>query len=176
MATTKPTFAKMGLKVDTSTKVVAIGEQEIEVRQYLPVNEKLEMISRILNNAADDNNFANPIKLDVFTNLEIVFTYTNLQFTDKQKEDLVKLYDILESNHIFDAIIQVIPAGEYEGVLEGIDLCADAVYNYQNSIMGILENIAQNYDNLALDVTDIESKIANPENLALLRNVLGNLG
>ena len=44
----------------------------------------------------DNNNFANPVKLNVFLRLEIIFNYTNISFTDKQKEDLVKLYDILE--------------------------------------------------------------------------------
>ena len=102
MATTKPTFAKMGLKINTDFKTVTIGEQEIEVKQYLPISDKLDLIARVLEQAADDNNFSNPIKLEVFTNLEIIFTYTNIAFTDKQKEDLVKLYDILESNNIFN--------------------------------------------------------------------------
>ena len=92
MATTKPTFAKMGLKLNTDITTISIGEQEVEVKQYLPVNEKLMLIGRVINNSADENNFANPIKLDVFTALEIVFTYTNISFTEKQKEDLVKLY------------------------------------------------------------------------------------
>lgn len=176
MATTKPTFAKMNLKINTSVNTVMIGEQEIEIKQYLPIDAKLELISRVLSSAADDNNFANPIKLDVFTNLELVFTYTNIQFTDKQKEDLVKLYDILESNGIFNIIIENIPEGEYTSIIEGVELCADAIYSYRNSVMGILENISHDYSNLSLDAADIEQKIANPENLALLRSVLSNLG
>ena len=107
MATTKPTFAKMGLKMDTDVKVITIGEQEIEIKQYLPVNDKLALIGNVISSAADDNNFANPIKLEVFTALEIVFAYTNISFTDKQKEDPVKLYDIMESNGIFNTIIEV---------------------------------------------------------------------
>ena len=176
MATTKPTFAKMNLKINTAVNTLMIGEQEIEIKQYLPIDAKLELISRVLSSAADDNNFANPIKLDVFTNLELVFTYTNIQFTDKQKEDLVKLYDILESNGIFNIIIENIPKGEYTSIIEGIELCADAIYSYRNSVMGILENISHDYSNLSLDATNIEQKIANPENLALLRSVLSNLG
>lgn len=176
MATTKPTFAKMNLKINTSVNTLMIGEQEIEIKQYLPIDAKLELISRVLSSAADDNNFANPIKLDVFTNLELVFTYTNIQFTDKQKEDLVKLYDILESNGIFNIIIENIPKGEYTSIIEGVELCADAIYSYRNSVMGILENISHDYSNLSLDATDIEQKIANPENLALIRSVLSNLG
>ena len=101
----KVAFTKLGLKKKDEVKTVNINNNVIEVKQYLPINEKLELIGRVLNQAADDNNFSNPVKLEVFTALEIVFTYTNISFTDKQKEDLIKLYDILESNNIFNLII-----------------------------------------------------------------------
>lgn len=172
----KPTFAKMALKINTETKTVKIGEQEIEVKQYLPINDKLILISNVLNNAADDNNFSNPIKLDVFTSLEIIFTYTNLSFTDKQKEDLVKLYDILESNDIFNQIIAAIPTEEYNCIIDGVQKCSDAVYAYRNSVMGILEIVSQDYSNLDLDAQKIQKEIADPENMELLKNVLTKLG
>ena len=172
----KPTFAKMALKINTETKTVKIGEQEIEVKQYLPINDKLILISNVLNNAADDNNFSNPIKLDVFTSLEIIFTYTNLSFTDKQKEDLVKLYDILESNDIFNQIIAAIPTEEYNCIIDGVQKCSDAVYAYRNSVMGILEMVNQDYSSLDLDAQKIQKEIADPENMELLKNVLTKLG
>lgn len=172
----KPTFAKMALKINTDVKTVKIGEQEIEVKQYLPVNDKLILISNVLNNSIDDANFSNPIKLDVFTNLEIIFTYTNLSFTDKQKEDLVKLYDILESNDIFNQIIAVIPSEEYNSIIDGVQRCSDAVYTYRNSILGLLDIITQDYDGLDLDAQKLQKEMNDPENLALLRQVLTKLG
>ena len=172
----KPTFAKMALKINTEVKTVKIGEQEIEVKQYLPVNDKLILISNVLNNSIDDANFSNPIKLDVFTNLEIIFTYTNLSFTDKQKEDLVKLYDILESNDIFNKIIAVIPSEEYNSIIDGVQRCSDAVYTYRNSVLGLLDIITQDYDSLDLDAQKLQKEMNDPENLALLRQVLTKLG
>jgi hypothetical protein len=176
MATTKPTFAKMGLKMDTSVKVITIGEQEIEVRQYLPISDKLDLIARVLEQAADDNNFSNPIKLEVFTNLEIIFVYTNISFTDKQKEDLVKLYDILESNDIFNTVISAIPKMEYKSIIEGVEECSEAIYSYRNSVMGIIETISQDYSQLDMDATALQAKIGNPENLALLKDILTQMG
>lgn len=176
MATAKPTFAKMGLKMDTEVKVITIGEQEIEVKQYLPVNDKLILIGNAISSAADDNNFANPVKLEVFTALEIVFAYTNISFTDKQKEDPVKLYDIMESNGIFNAIIDAIPKVEYKAIIDGVEECAEAVYTYRNSVMGILDVIGQDYANTQYDATAIQQTLADPNNLALLRQVLTKLG
>lgn len=176
MATAKPTFAKMGLKMNTDVKVIKIGEQEIEVKQYLPVNDKLVLIGNVISSAADDNNFANPIKLEVFTALELVFAYTNLSFTDKQKEDLVKLYDILESNNIFNIIIDAIPTAEYKAIIEGVEDCADAIYTYRNSLMGIIEMIGEDYSHLQFDAQNIQQSLSDPQNLALLRDVLTKLG
>jgi len=175
MATAKPTFAKMGLKMDTNVKVIKIGEQEIEVKQYLPVNDKLVLIGNVISSAADDNNFSNPIKLEVFTALEIVFAYTNIAFTDKQKEDLIKLYDILESNGIFNEIIDAIPKVEYKSIIDGVEECSEAVYTYRNSVMGILDMIGQDYSQLQFDSEAIRKNMADPENLALLKGIMDKL-
>jgi hypothetical protein len=161
--------------MDTSVKVIKIGEQEIEVKQYLPVNEKLILIGNVISSAADDNNFSNPIKLEVFTALEIVFAYTNISFTEKQKEDLIKLYDIMESNGIFNEIIETIPKIEYKSIIDGIEECSKAVYTYRNSVMGILDMIGQDYSQLNLDSETIRKNMADPENLALLKGIMDKL-
>lgn len=176
MATIKPTFAKMGLKLNTNVVNISIGDQQIEVKQYLPINDKLILISNVINQAADENNFANPIKLDVFAALEIVFAYTNITFTDKQKEDLIKLYDILESNNVFNTVISAIPEAEYKSIVEGIDACAQAIYTYRNSALGIMESITQNYDALNLDVEKLQESLGDEKNLAFLKEVLTKMG
>lgn len=176
MATIKPTFAKMGLKLNTNVVNISIGDQQIEVKQYLPINDKLVLISNVINQAADENNFANPIKLDVFAALEIVFSYTNITFTDKQKEDLIKLYDILESNNVFNTVISAIPEAEYKSIVEGIDACAQAIYTYRNSALGIMESITQNYDALNLDVEKLQESLGDEKNLAFLKEVLTKMG
>ena len=47
----KIAFTKLGLKVDKENEIINWNDQEIEIKQYLPVNEKLELISRIINNS-----------------------------------------------------------------------------------------------------------------------------
>lgn len=173
---TKVAFSKLGLKKKEDTKIVIINGQAITVKQYLPVNDKLGLISRVLNQAADDNNFSNPVKLDVFTNLEIVFSYTNISFTEKQKEDLVKLYDLMEANGVFDKVIAAIPSVEYQTILDGVQESSDAVYAYRNSVLGILESVSQDYANLDLDANKIQKELADPKNMELLKDVLTKLG
>ena len=52
----------------------------------------------------------------------------------------------------------------------------EAVYTYNNSVMGILDTISQDYSNLNLEASDIQQKLADPNNLALLKDIVGKLG
>ena len=176
MANTKPTFAKLKLARNNSVKVVTFNNIEIEVKQYLPINEKLQLISNVINAAADENNFSNPIKEDLFGTLEIIYAYTNLGFTEKQKEDPAKLYDDMISSGFADAIIKEIPSEEYNTIVNGINECTKAIYTYRNSLLGILEATVADYGNLELDANDLQSKMADPNNMKLLKDVLTKLG
>ena len=171
----KVPFSKLNLKKIDKVQVVTINGLEIEVKQYLPVAEKLELIANVLNNSADDNNFANPVKTYILSHLEIIYAYTNLSFTDKQKEDPAKLYDILDTNGIIDSIILAIPPSEYDNLIEDITSTIDAYYKYKNSALGILEAATTDYKNLDLEASNIQKKIADPDNLTLLKDVITKL-
>ena len=176
MANTKPTFAKLKLARNNSVKVVTFNGIEVEVKQYLPINEKLQLISNVINAASDENNFSNPIKEDLFGTLEIIYAYTNLGFTEKQKEDPIKLYDDMISSGFADAIIKEIPSEEYNTIVNGINECTKAIYTYRNSLLGILEATVADYGNLELDANDLQSKMADPNNMTFLKDVLTKLG
>ena len=172
----KVSLTKLGLKVNQDIKNINFNEQDIEIKQYLPVNEKLMLISNVLNLSHDNNNFANPVKISIFTTLEIMYAYTNINFTDKQKEDPTKLYDLLISTGLVKQVINAIPEEEYHEVICGISDSIDAVYTYQNSVMGILDSISQDYSSLDLNATEIQKKLSDPNNMELLKQILSNLG
>ena len=172
----KVSFTKLGLKKNEEVGILHINEQDIEVKQYLPINEKLELISSVINSSADENNFSNPVKENVFLTLEILYHYTNINFTDKQKEDPVKLYDLVVSSGLVNKVTDLIPEEELDEVINGLAQSVKAIYTYRNSALGILESISQDYSALNLDATEIQQKLADPDNMALLKQVLTKLG
>ena len=172
----KVSFTKLGLKKKGEIKNITINDQVIEVKQYLPISDKINIITNVIENSADDNNFANPVKVEVFANLEIMYAYTNISFTDKQKENPTKLYDLLEENGIIAEVIAAIPENEYALLLGWIDETIEAFYTYRNSVMGIMEQISADYSNLSLDATEIQQKLADPQNLELLKDIMTKLG
>ena len=173
----KVPFTKLKCKINENEIPVKIGEETIAIKQYLPIQEKLGLIGRVVELAHEqDNNFSNPVKAGVYRDLEIIFAYTNISFTDKQKEDLPKLYDVLYSSGIIKTIIENIPEDEYMEIVFGVRDSIEAIYKYQNSILGILDTISTDYSALDLDASEIQKKIADPQNLELLKSVLTKLG
>ena len=172
----KVSFTKLGLKIKNETKSIMVADQEIEIKQYLPVNDKLDLISRIINYSADDMKFYNVGKIEIFLNLEILYAYTNINFTEKQREDVCKLYDLVESSGLLDKILELIPDSEKDFITDTTLHTIEAIYQYQNSVMGILDGVTQDYSNLDLDATAIQQKLAHPENLALLKSIMTRLG
>ena len=173
----KVPFTKLKCKINENEIPVQIGEETIAVKQYLPIQDKLGLIGRVVEFAHEqDNNFSNPVKAGVYRDLEIIFAYTNISFTDKQKEDLPKLYDMLYSSGVIKIVIDNIPEDEYLEIVWGVKDSIDAIYKYQNSVLGILDPISTDYSALDLDASEIQKKIADPQNLELLKNVLTKLG
>lgn len=173
----KVSFTKLGLKVNQEIKTIEYNEQIIEVKQYLPINQKLELISNVINLSHDgNNNYSNPVRVDVYTALEVLDFYTNINFTDKQREDPTKIYDMFKGNGLLDKIIEAIPQEEYGSVMSGIYRSIDAVYTYHNSVLGILDAVATDYDNLNLDASQIRDAMNDPNSIGLLKNVLDKLG
>ena len=102
--------------------------------------------------------------------------YTNISFTEKQREDPTKLYDLIISNNLAKMITGAIPQVELNELMSGIKDSIEAIYKYKNSVLGILESVSADYDHMNLDVNDLYDKMADPNNLSLLKDTLTKLG
>lgn len=177
----KVPFSKLQAKIDggvTQNFYYNLAGEEVyyEVKHYLPLAEKLELVSRIINNSIDDNGFYNPMRVKLYMTLEIVYAYTNLSFTEKMKEDPFKLYDILVSTGIFTDVVNVIREKDWSEIQENVWATIKNIYEYRNSVLGILEAVSHDYTSLNLEANDIYTKLADPENMQLLRTVVNKLG
>lgn len=138
----KVSFASMKLKVDDSVKTINIGEKEIEVKQYLPIEDKNNLCEIALQNASAGTIF-NPLLAEVYFSTYIVIEYTNLNFTDNQKADILKLFDILDSNDIINKVIEAIPQKEYEVLVNSFEEMMCNIKYYMSSAKAIADDIMQ---------------------------------
>ena len=169
----KTAYSKLKLKVNEEIVPVQIGEVTIGVKKYLPVQEKLALIGRVIELAHDlENNYSNPVKVEIYTILEVIKAYTDITFTEKQEEDIPKLYDQFISSGAWDTILEAIPENEYSTIQWGVTTCIESIYKYRNSVLGILDSMGKDYSDLNFDLDTINEKISNPETLTFIKDFL----
>ena len=128
----KVSFSKLGLTKNTDIKNFEYNGQNIEVKQYLPINDKASLVASILNYTLNngENRFPNPLQIEVFTMLLLIEKYTNITFTDKQKEDPAKLFDLITSSNLWDLILNNLNANDYGMLLKYIRESISSYYEY----------------------------------------------
>lgn len=113
----KTTFTSLKLKMKEEVKTIDFNESKIEVKQYLPIRDKIDLVDITLQKSREDRLY-NPLKVNMYFHLNLIYLYTNISFTEKQREDEEKLYDLLDSNGLIDLIVSNIPEFEYKDLLE----------------------------------------------------------
>lgn len=173
----KIAFGKLDLRKNQEVVELQVDDDVVvEVKQYLPINDKLELVSSIVNTAVEDGNIVNYGQLDVLFAINIIKAYTNISFTEKQLEDVAKLYDLLVSSGFYETVKNIIPKSETEYIYNLIYKTASDIITYRNSAVGIMEALSQDYKNLEFDAEALQKKINDPESLSFLKEVLTKMG
>lgn len=133
----KVSFGKVKEKKEIST--IKLGDIEVEVLKYLPMIDKLAIIEMSVQASLHDK-FIHPVLIEQFFNLYVIYKYTNISFTDKQKEDESKIYDILESNGYITDIVNEI-GSDYEDLLKLQENYVKQFEKYSTTLYGIISNI-----------------------------------
>lgn len=139
----KISYTNLKLKLNTEANTFDFGGNQIEVLKYLPLEDKYSLINVTLQ-SAKENAIYNSLKLEAYFHLYLVMMYTNISFTEKQKEDKMKLYDILKSNGLIDKVLENMEEEEYNFLCESLNQQENDILNYQNTTAGVLSNIIEN--------------------------------
>lgn len=138
----KVSYANLKLKVNTEVNTFDFEDHQIEVLKYLPIEDKYDLVMITLQKVKE-NGIYNPIRLEMYFHLHLIYMYTNLSFTDKQKENEAKIYDILKSNGFIDKILETIDIDEYNFLFEMINDVMEYEMKYKNSAAGVIRGLAQ---------------------------------
>ena len=157
----KVSYANLKLKVDNSVKTFDFNGNQIEVLQYLPVEDKYDLIMITLQKAKE-NGIYNDLKLDMYFALHIVYMYTNLSFTDKQKENEPKIYDALKSNGFFDKLLPIIPESEYDDLISSMKQIMQDELEYNTTAAAVIKNLISDLPTNAAAAAQIVDNF-NPE-------------
>ena len=138
----KVSYANMKLKVNTSVKTFEFGGQKVQVLQYLPSQDKYDLLMITLQKSIEHGAY-NEFKLNLYFELNLVYMYTNISFTEKQREDEFKLYDNLKSNGFFEKFYQTMNEEEYNELFSQLNAIKNASSAYRMSAGGVLNRLIE---------------------------------
>lgn len=138
----KISFNNLKLKPDLSTTEFNFEGKEIQVLNYLDINNKYDLIMITLQKS-EENGIYNPLKLEMYFHLHLIYLYTNITFTEKQKEDESKIYDILKSNGFIYQFLNTIKDEEYNFLFEMLNETKNELMKYKNTAGSVIQSIIQ---------------------------------
>lgn len=136
-------YKDLGLAKSKEIRIFKWVDKDVEVVKYLPINSKYDIVMITLQEAYEEGIY-NPVKLDKFFHLNLVYSYSNLIFTDEERQDTDKLYDELKSSGFMDKFLQNIDAKEYAEMLEDIDNIIKARSGFSGIIKKFVDDLPAN--------------------------------
>ena len=150
----KISYSNLKLKIKEDVNTFDFQGNKIEIKSYLPIQDKYDLIQITLQKSLV-NGVYSPILLDEFFSLHLAYLYTNLSFTDKQKEDEDKIYNCLKSNGFLEAVVAAIPEEEYSELLQFLEEEVKENTRYNTSAVGMLDKVITDLSENMKAATDI---------------------
>lgn len=160
-------FKDMKLTVDNTVKEIEIAGQKVLIKQYLPAEDKNSILENVMQQA-DQGTILNTYNLDVLFHLYLVLKYTDIDFSLADRDDMLKLYDILESNKVIDMVISAIPEDEYTTLRDNLLDMTEHYLTYRNSARALVEQLTFFAPEAAEKVKDFSQDI----DIEKLQNVI----
>jgi hypothetical protein len=135
----KIAFSGFKLKVPKTYAEFKFGDKTVQVLKYLPVQEKEDIIEVAYQKAIVKSSF-NPILFNIYFLLNIVYSYANLTFTDEQRKDEKKLYDMLDSSGLLNKIFQAMESTEVTFFYENVNAYVQRRLAEDYSAVGLFNN------------------------------------
>lgn len=133
-------YSDLKLKINKEYKEFELNGNIIKVKQYLPADEKYDLIMVTLQESAEGDIY-NPYRLDLYFNMNLIFLYSDIEFDADDRADVTKLYSELDSNGVVDKIISLIPDLEYNFLKETLAELVDMNMEYKTRIGVSLKDI-----------------------------------
>ena len=172
----KLAFSKITPIKSLEDKIITIGEEQVSVRQYLPVDDKAKMVERILAASFDENGFASPVRVNIYFGLELIRCYTNINITEKMFENAGKTYDSLVMNNVIDIVKRALPVAEYDELQHFVYGCVTHIEQYNSSFVGMMKTVTQDYDATKINIEEIMATLDQPDKIGMVKDVLDKMG
>lgn len=134
-------YSDLSLKTNTDSITFKFGDKEIEIFRYLPLEYKYDVIMSSLHDS-DEQGVYNYLKLDAYFNLNMFLSYVkNVNFTQDEMSDKLKLYNEIYSSGLLEAFLAAIDEKEYNDCYNVLEKMVETIMKYRNTAGAVLQTI-----------------------------------
>lgn len=134
-------YKDLNLHIDNDMFFIEVQGKKINIKKYLPINDKKDLVEITLQKAEQTDGTYNEILIDMYFNLHLVYLYTDIVFTDEDREDEMKLYDELESSGLLERILDKIPDEEYNTLMDYLKAMRKEISSYKHSAAAMVQKL-----------------------------------
>jgi len=148
------------IKNNDITGFVTVNAKEIgiddtfKIKLYLPIKDKYDIIDIVLQNSQENAVF-NPVKMDMYFNTYLVFSYTDIEFSDEEKIDIEDTYDRLCRSGLLDLVLKNILETEYKYLYDNLLDLAKNRTQFNSTISAMIQSLINNLPEQAAAVENI---------------------
>lgn len=135
-------YKDLGITKSNVFKTFKWNDKDIEIIDYLPIEQKYDIVMISLQKAFEDGIY-NPIKLDMYFHLNLVYIYTNLIFSDEDRENESAIYDAMKSSGFLDEFLKNINPQDYKEMQEDIENIAQLKIAYSTTAAAVMRNFIE---------------------------------
>ena len=147
-------FTDLQLNLNYKEQEVSYNNQTIKVKQYLPAEDRIDLITLAIQQAYADGNY-NAARAEVYFYLYLVFYYTDIEFTDEEKTNVFDTYDKLDSNDLIDSIIVAIGKERFNELFEDFQKTVQVYEKYRLSNAYAVDRFVQKVPDALEAVSDM---------------------
>ena len=140
------------VKKDT---VMTFNGKDIKVKSYLPIRDKYDLIMITLQKSKEDGLY-NPIKVDIFFHLHLVYMYTDIEFSDEDRANEENLYDKLVNSGFMLEFLHALDEEEYDVLFSYLQSLIKDNMKYRNSAAAVIQSLIQDLPANAAAARDIK--------------------
>lgn len=133
-------YTDLKLSINNEYNIVQFEGLQIKILQYLPIEDKIDLIEIALQRS-EENGIYNEMKLDMYFHLYMVYMYTDLEFSEEEKQNEIKLYNELCSNRVIQTVIHAVD--EYNELFDYLNIMKESNFKYKNSVSALLQTFIQ---------------------------------
>lgn len=133
-------FKDLNIKYSNEYNIFNFNNNEIKVLKYLPTEDKFDLIMTALQKSIIDG-VSNPIRLQTFFELNIVYLYTDLVFDIDERVNEGLLYDKLKTSGLLGKIMENIEESESLILSSYLNQCLEIEKTYSTSAAAIISKL-----------------------------------